>query len=167
MRPKLHQRQSRRVPALAAVRAVVVAVIDMRESGGFKLGELHSPTLAGTACGYPRDNSYSSEHAKVLYRGAASKNEKSRRAAQLSVAGSIPSIENEHDERKAHGAIRAGGSCRRRRSGFSRGTAVRACGRLRAREGRALPREVGIPAIAPHLSLPSSDAGVLIYLASW
>jgi hypothetical protein len=48
---QLHQRQSRRVLAGAAVRAVVVRVIDVSEAIGLELGEFHVATLPRPACG--------------------------------------------------------------------------------------------------------------------
>lgn len=39
---ELHQRHSRGVLALAAIRAVVIAVIDVRERCGFEGGEFHA-----------------------------------------------------------------------------------------------------------------------------
>ena len=40
------------VTALAAVRAKVVAVVDMREAGGFEFGVFHRNTVAVSACAY-------------------------------------------------------------------------------------------------------------------
>ena len=47
------------VPALAAVRAEVVRVVDVSEGGGFELGIVHGATVPPVACGSLLYNSYS------------------------------------------------------------------------------------------------------------
>jgi hypothetical protein len=53
--------------ALAAVRAVVVAVIDVREGRGFELCVFHAATVAPIACGLLRYNLYSVGRVTTLY----------------------------------------------------------------------------------------------------
>ena len=55
------------VPALSAVRAVVIALINVSETGGFEFGVIHRHTVPASACAYPRDNSYSSRRPPILY----------------------------------------------------------------------------------------------------
>ncbi len=55
---QFHQREPRRVPALAAMRAVVVRIVDVREGCGFELG-VHPVTVTPLGCGNPWDSSYS------------------------------------------------------------------------------------------------------------
>ncbi len=64
---KSRQRKARAVLALAAIRPVVVRIIDVGERCGFELCVRHTSTLAEAACEHPWDNSYSSEGSRTLY----------------------------------------------------------------------------------------------------
>jgi hypothetical protein len=66
VRAQLDEAQPRMVPALAAVRAVIIALIDVSEAGGFEFGVIHLATVPGDACAYPRDNSYSIRRPPIL-----------------------------------------------------------------------------------------------------
>jgi diphthamide biosynthesis methyltransferase len=61
------------VLALPAIRAVVVAVIDVCEGRGFELGVFHTATIAPVACGLLGYNSYSVGPITTLYAGAMSR----------------------------------------------------------------------------------------------
>jgi hypothetical protein len=67
--------------ALAAIRAVVVRVIDVRECGGLELGIFHVRTLTPGGCGLLLYKSYSICVESVLYKADAAKRdtERSRR----------------------------------------------------------------------------------------
>ena len=61
------ERETCGVIALAAVRAVVLRIIDVRERCGLELGVLHVRTLAPTGCGLLLYNSYSFSVTWALY----------------------------------------------------------------------------------------------------
>jgi hypothetical protein len=52
--------------ALAAMRAVIVGIVDVGEGGGLEFGVLHGTTVTRITCGLPRDNSYSGFELRVL-----------------------------------------------------------------------------------------------------
>jgi len=57
--------------AFAAVRSVVVRVIDVRERCGLELGVFHVPTLTPAGCGLLLYNSYSLGTEQILYKADA------------------------------------------------------------------------------------------------
>src|SRR5450631_4023749 len=67
---ELRHAQPRTVPALAALRAVVVRVVDITEFGGFEASVFHGRTVEPTACGSLLYKSYSSGHSALLYKRA-------------------------------------------------------------------------------------------------
>jgi hypothetical protein len=64
---QLSQREPRGMLALAAIRTVVIRVIDVREGRSLELGIFHGATLPVCGCEHPRDNSYSSASSSRLY----------------------------------------------------------------------------------------------------
>jgi hypothetical protein len=66
--PQLHERQPRGVLASAAIRAVIIGIIDVRERIRFEPGVLHAPTLAPVGCGLLVYNSYSIDRCSTLYK---------------------------------------------------------------------------------------------------
>jgi hypothetical protein len=64
---KPYQGEPSGVLALAAVGAVEVRIIDMREGCGLKPGVFHLPTVAPSCCGLLLYNSYSVGGKRVLY----------------------------------------------------------------------------------------------------
>jgi len=65
------ERKPRGVFALAAMRAVVVRVIDVRQGCGLELGVFHALKLAPTGCGLLLYNSYSEDTNHLLYKADA------------------------------------------------------------------------------------------------
>ncbi len=59
MLAQFFERQSGRVPALAAVRPIEIRIIDMCERRGLELGVFHVLTIAPDGCGLLMYNSYS------------------------------------------------------------------------------------------------------------
>jgi len=57
-RAQLHQAQSRVMPALATMRTVAIAPINVSEAGSFEFGMFHRVKVPAIGCAYPRDNSY-------------------------------------------------------------------------------------------------------------
>ena len=57
--------------ALAAIRTVIVRIIDVREGGSLQLGVFHERTLAPAGCGLLLYNSYSTAGKSVLYKADA------------------------------------------------------------------------------------------------
>lgn len=55
------------MPALAAVRAIEIGIVDVREGGGLKLGAFHRLTLAPAGCGLLLYKSYSLGTGRTLY----------------------------------------------------------------------------------------------------
>ena len=57
--------------ALAAVRAVEIRVVDVREGRGLELGVFHGPTVARGGCGLLLYKSYSLRAERLLYKADA------------------------------------------------------------------------------------------------
>lgn len=67
VRAQFYQREPRGVRALAAIRAVIVRVVDVRLGRGLELAVFHAPTLTLAGCGLLRYNSYSILGKRELY----------------------------------------------------------------------------------------------------
>lgn len=55
------------MPASAAIRTVVIRIVNVGQAGGFERGEFHRRTLPLRGCGSLLYNSYSREAAYELY----------------------------------------------------------------------------------------------------
>jgi hypothetical protein len=68
---ELDQREPSVVLAFAAIRAVVIAVVNVGECGGFESGEFHARERSAGCLWHPLDNSYSGRAGELLYKGIA------------------------------------------------------------------------------------------------
>jgi len=70
--PQLDQGKPRMVSALSTVRAIVVVLVDVSETGRFKFGVFRRDTVPASGSAYPPDNSYSIRPTRALYDGERS-----------------------------------------------------------------------------------------------